>query len=484
VRTLLQVLSEDERAQVQERSLRVLATVGMRVDTAIGRQVLAGAGAEVDEATRIVRFPPALVEEGLRLAPKHFALGARRADWSVAMNSGAASLVMSGEATTVVDRDSGELRPGTHADWLEATRLIDAVDEIGVYWATVDGGGTSERTTPEWVEYNIELQRTFSKHIQDSWLDPARSPWVLEVLSIVFGGRDEVRRRHPYSFLITPVSPLVIEQSCTDSWLALRGWDIPVAVLPMPMMGTTSPASLIGAVLLSTCEILGMLCLTQAAEPGTPFIAAALPVAMDPRTGRYTSNTFHPMLSAACTEMAHHFGLPVMGSGSGTEAFLPGAQACYEKTPGSLFGALAGPDLLVGPGSLGGAMVFSLEQVLVDVEIFRMAEFARRGIDTSDDRWLEDVLSRVGPGGHFVADPSTRSNVRGGEWFRPRLGVHDPLEAWTAVGRPSFYDEARRRVDDLLASRRELPLGEDVERELRRLLARAGGEGTATTWTR
>jgi trimethylamine:corrinoid methyltransferase-like protein len=219
-----------------------------------------------------------------------------------------------------------------------------------------------------------------------------------------------------------------------------------------------------------------MLCLTQAAEPGTPFIAAPLPVAMDPRSGRYTSNTFHPMLSAACTEMARHFGLPVMGAGSGTEAFLPGAQACYEKSPGSLFGALAGPDLLVGPGSLGGAMVFSLEQVLVDVEIFRMAEFTRRGIDTHDDLWLEDVLSRVGPGGHFVAEPSTRGNVRGGEWFRPGLGVHDSLEGWTAAGRPSLYDEARRRADDLLASRRALPLGEDVERELQRLLARAGEE--------
>jgi len=34
VRTLLQVLSEDERAQVHERTLRILTKTGMRVDTA------------------------------------------------------------------------------------------------------------------------------------------------------------------------------------------------------------------------------------------------------------------------------------------------------------------------------------------------------------------------------------------------------------------------------------------------------------------
>jgi trimethylamine:corrinoid methyltransferase-like protein len=61
VKTRIEVLSPDERAQVHERSLQVLEKVGMRVDTAQGRRILKDAGARVDDATRIVRFPPALV---------------------------------------------------------------------------------------------------------------------------------------------------------------------------------------------------------------------------------------------------------------------------------------------------------------------------------------------------------------------------------------------------------------------------------------
>jgi len=282
-----------------------------------------------------------------------------------------------------------------------------------------------------------------------------------------------VRRLHPYSFLVTPVSPLVIDAPCTDSWLALRGWGVPLAVLPMPMMGTTAPGSVLATLLLANVELLAMLCLAQAAEPGAPFIAAALPVAMDPHTGRYTSDTFHPVMSAACTEMARFYGLPVMGAGNGTDAFVPGAQAGYEKTMSSLLGTLAGPDLLVGPGSLGGALVFSLEQVLADVEIFRMCAFAREGVPVRDDLWLDDVIERVGPGGAFVGEKTTRANIRGGEWYLPGLGVHDSRDRWVAAGRPGLMEEARRLVDELLAGREELPLGDDVERELAALQERA-----------
>ena len=64
--TFLRVLSEDEKTQVHERSLKILAETGVKVDTAKGRQYLKDAGAEVDENSKIVKFPRAMVEESLR----------------------------------------------------------------------------------------------------------------------------------------------------------------------------------------------------------------------------------------------------------------------------------------------------------------------------------------------------------------------------------------------------------------------------------
>jgi hypothetical protein len=55
--TALRVLSDNEIEQVHERTLSLLATTGVRVDTERGRKILKKAGADVDNRTHIVRFP-------------------------------------------------------------------------------------------------------------------------------------------------------------------------------------------------------------------------------------------------------------------------------------------------------------------------------------------------------------------------------------------------------------------------------------------
>jgi trimethylamine--corrinoid protein Co-methyltransferase len=470
--TTLEVLTNDQRAQVHEATLHVLEHTGMRVDSDEGRRILKDAGARVDEATRIVRFPPELVEHALAAAPRRFALGGRRPGWGLPMNAGESSLCLDGGPTLVLDRRTGERRRSTHDDWLEATRLCDALEEIGMWWSPVEGKVLGD-TPADWVSSMTETLRNFSRHVQDSFEDAALAPWTLEVLEIVFGGRREIRRLHPYSFLICPVSPLVLESWEVDAWLALRGYDIPVAVMPMPIMGATAPASLLATVLVGNCETLGTLCLVEAAEPGVPFIHAPTLATMDPRSGRVAGNAPHAALNAAGVEMARFYGLPAMGSGPGCDAFAPGIQAAYEKAIGTALGCLAWPDILVGPGTLAEATVFSFEQTLIDVEIWRLCRKTHEGVLVDDARWLSDVLERVGPAGQFIGEASTRRNVRGGEWLLPQLGVHDSYDAWTAAGSPDVIAESRAQVEDILAHHEPLAFEKDVERALEELRSRA-----------
>jgi trimethylamine--corrinoid protein Co-methyltransferase len=476
MRTHLQVLSEEERVQVHERTIGVLASTGVRVDTARGRGFLRDAGADVDENTHLVRFPRALVEESLRLAPKAFSLGARRPGWDLPMNGGDCTLLADGEAMFVLDRESGERRPGTAQDWLEATCLIDALDEVGVYWSMVEASDRGD-TIGDYVDYLCATFRNFSKHVQDAPSSADEAPWLLEVLQVVFGDRDTIRRTHPFSFLLCPQSPLIIEGPHTDAYLALLGWDIPLAVMPMPLMGATAPGSLIATTVVGNCEVLATLCLAQAAAPGTPVIYAPVLASIDPRSGRYSGGAVEGhLLGAAVTEMGRFYDLPVEASGMGTDHHVPGIQAGYERGLGGLLPALSWPDLLVGPGLLGGSMILCLEQLVIDAEVFRMYKRVRQGIAVEDDKWLEEVIHRIGPGGGFLAERSTVAGIRGGEWFIPQFGLHDTFEAWQADGRPTLLEEARARVEQILATHQSLRLGQEVERELARIQARARAE--------
>jgi trimethylamine:corrinoid methyltransferase-like protein len=102
---------------------------------------------------------------------------------------------------------------------------------------------------------------------------------------VIFGDKEAIRRKHPLSFLLYPQSPLIIDGPYTDAYLALSGWDIPVAIMPMPLMGATAPGSSIAIAILGNCEVLAMLCLLQAASPGTPIICAPILAVIDPRKG-------------------------------------------------------------------------------------------------------------------------------------------------------------------------------------------------------
>jgi trimethylamine--corrinoid protein Co-methyltransferase len=163
----------------------------------------------------------------------------------------------------------------------------------------------------------------------------------------------------------------------------------------------------------------------------------------------------------------------VEASGGGTDHFVPGIQAGYERSMNALLPAISWPDILVGPGLLGGSMILSLEQLMIDVEVFRMCRRAHRGIVADEAKWLDDVIGRAGPGGDFLSERSTVDGIRGGEWYVSKVGVHDTFERWDGAGRPGLLEEARERVAHILATHEPLPLGEDVERELEHIRIRA-----------
>ena len=222
------------RARTRSTSARCACSTrtGMRVDSDEGRRLLAAAGAHVDEATRIVRFPPDLVEEALRLAPRSFSLGGRRPGLGVPAERRprrrSSWTARRPRSWTPAPTSRGRARTPTGSP-RRASSTPSTTSACTGRWSTAVSRAIRR---PTGSSYNAELARSFSQ---------ARQRLVRAAGVGAVDPRDARRRlrqprggprRHPYSFLITPVSPLIIERGCADSWLALRGWDIPVLVLP------------------------------------------------------------------------------------------------------------------------------------------------------------------------------------------------------------------------------------------------------------
>lgn len=473
MKTIIQVLSEDERHRVHQASLDILEETGVRIETALGRQILKDAGASVDDNNKIVKFPKAFVESSLKQITRKFNLGARRPGKDLIMNKGDSTLCLDGGGTMVLDQVTGERRLAVYADWENITRLADALDEIGVYWCQVHPSDRGD-TTGDIVDYWCRVFRNFSKHVQDSIDKAEDAPWYLEILQIIFGPKEAIKTNHPVSFLLCPQSPLAIDKTYTEAYLALKGWRIPAAIMPMPLMGASAPGNMISTIIQGNCEVLSMICLLQANEPGVPIIYAPALAVMNPKTATpgYASMEFSIMDTAA-TEMAGYYGLPAESSPGGSDAQVLNIQNGYESGALSIPTVLSCPDIIVGPGMLDGSMVSSLEKILIDTEIFHLARHAQRGVNTSEDMWLTDVIKKTGPGGTYLFEESTVKAVRSDDWYISDLGSHETYESWIENGKKDVLDEAHEKVNKILKNHEPLPLDGDVEKELDKICKRA-----------
>jgi trimethylamine--corrinoid protein Co-methyltransferase len=179
--------------------------------------------------------------------------------------------------------------------------------------------------------------------------------------------------------------------------------------------------------------------------------------------------------------MGRFYGLPVIASNGGTDHFVTGVQAAYERTLNLVLPMVSWPDILIGPGSLGGASTLCLEQMMLDVEIYRACRRLRAGIGTGvGEADVVAALDEVGPVGDFLSRTATRDAVRGGEFFLPKLGSHGTFDRWEAAGRPDIMDEAREKAYAAIAGHEPIPFPDDVAAELARLemAARASTAGS------
>jgi trimethylamine--corrinoid protein Co-methyltransferase len=244
----------------------------------------------------------------------------------------------------------------------------------------------------------------------------------------------------------------------------------------MPLMGATAPASLISTLVQANAEVLAAISLIQAAHAGTPCIYAPVPALVNPRTWRFGGGEVeHALLGAAVSEMARFYGLPAESSTGGTNEPTVGLQSGYETALNWSLPMLSWPDILIGPGLLEGSTVLCLEQILIEVELFRRGVRLHRGIESEPKHWLHRTIEKAGPGGSFLKERSTRDALRAGEWYQATLGFHDTRERWQAAGKPTLLQQARERIAQILGDHTPLPLSPEAERELDRLEAHARG---------
>lgn len=467
----LTFLTAEQMQRIHEASLRLLEDHGLRCESRLIFDLFRSGGALVDAETRMVRVPRDMVSQSLQTTPHSFVLCGRDPRMDLLIENNRVYYGMGGSAEPFFwDWRLQMPREPTKSDMVAATRVADALPCVDFVMSLCSAGDV-----PSLVHYFHEYDAMFrntTKPIVYSAPSQRDAVHILEMAAAVSGGEVELRRRPNILLMAQPVSPLTVGEYM-DGMVEFARAGVPVLSSPGPMMAATSPASLAGTLVQINAEALFGVVLVQLVQPGAAVGYAPHTATMDVKTTRCTyGGTEQSVARAAVAQLGRFYGLPSFGLGGGSDAKCPDAQAAAEVMQGMLLNGLAGLTLTQTLGTMAGGMYGSLEMVVICNEIAAMVKRVLAGIRVDEETLAEDVIRRVGAGGHYLDQEHTTRMYRG-EFYIPNLFDRSGIDDWREAGAKSIDHVAREKVQHILAEHHAPPLPDAASQDLKLALARA-----------
>ncbi len=140
----------------------------------------------------------------------------------------------------------------------------------------------------------------------------------------------------------------------------------------------------------------------------------------------------------------------------------------HEKTLTGLIPALAGADMIYGPGMLESGITFDLAQLALDCEFARMIKHTVNGIPVNKETIALDVIQEIGPFGDFLGHTHTFQHMR--EQSRAEIIDRRMRSAWEMDGAIDSYTKALHKVRNILENHNPEPLSADVLAGIRQIV--------------
>jgi trimethylamine:corrinoid methyltransferase-like protein len=372
----------------------------------------------------------------------------------------------------VHDLQSDRVVPFTVERLIEATRLLDVLSERGV---TSSPPGCPADPLPALqpvIQYLVAATHSRQGRQPPDPKAEATFPYVAEMAEVL---------GHPIRHLPVYVfSPLTLAGESLRCVLRFRERLSAIGVNSMPAPGSTAPIDVGDALAQAAAEVIGSAILLREAV-GLPV---HWHVSIHPVDLRTMAMVFGSPESALFELASRELNAYLRGAqwtpwadNMHTNAKLPGAQACAEKSSLMTMGALLGGRHFGAAGALSLDEVFSAEQLLYDLEIRDHVERLIGGLDAGTDaeRCAEAVAEGVRAGGFAGLDRTLQAHRQ--VYWHPRLFDRDFVGGWQARGAPSIREKTRAQIAELIAGHEYL-LDEELQAELERIVAKAKADLT------
>jgi len=279
----LTVLDENQKERIHSDSLKILSSVGVRLNSKQGSQIFAKAIGSKAMRDEIVLIPSELVEDALRVAPASVEIYDRKGAHSFRL-PGDTRFGIGVTALHYQDPETDELTPFSRQHIEVSVRLGSILPNFDF----ITTPGILQDVPLEVSDFYAVLEMTTNtvKPLIILVSNDDALPCAFDLLEHLHGDLTSKPSIIPY---FNPITPLVINRGTVDKMLVTIERGLPFIYSNYGMAGASTPITPTGALILLNAELLAGLTLSQLIKERTPVILGSLPGFLDMRGTSITS---------------------------------------------------------------------------------------------------------------------------------------------------------------------------------------------------
>lgn len=417
---------DDDLRQIHEASMEILEQCGVMFHHPEVLEAIKQKGVRVEGKKAF--FTEQQVMEWVAKAPSEFKIYARNPEYDMVVGGDEVNCVPGGYGMSKIVELDGTNRAVTKDDYKNFVKLVHQSD-----YFKANGGVICE---PEGLNSGIyfPIMMLAALNYSDKTLQgylggTEMTEQTMDMLGIVFGGKDQLKAKPRIATIVSSSSPLQYDETMLETMLVYLKYGQPIILTPATMAGTTGPVTLAGTIALANAETLAGIVAAQMLSEGTPVVYGSASTTADMKTGGIAIGAPESALCAVyCARLAKAYKVPCRGGGTLTDAKSLSVQSAYEGMMVLMAAHQAKMNYMIhSAGVMDGYVSLSYEKFIVDLEIIGMVKRFLSGVEINKDTLAVDVIKEVGPAGEFLTTMHTMMNCRR-ETFVPDISIRGSIE--------------------------------------------------------
>ncbi|MCM8822956.1 MAG: trimethylamine methyltransferase family protein [Candidatus Omnitrophica bacterium] len=417
-------LNENEITQIHTAALELIEKVGILTPSAQALKMIEGKSGIKIKDNRVF-IQPQVIEELLGPFPRKTIEDDREPSFHI-----------SGYALRCYDIRTGEIRNPTTDDMVEFAKIGHT---LGASGCSIVMPKNIPQKLAEVATYKLCMDVSDRVYGAGIFSDADVFDIIQEMLVIT---------EKKYNVGMHMISPMAFDPFLLEMAIRYIPKKADFSVGNMPMSGATSPVDFFGALVQSCAEVLGGSAILKIIAPESDISFTFFIYPFDMRYGTivYGGPDFIKG-NLILNQVARFYGTTVMAKAFNTMAKFPDDAQVGINLTGCVLLMLCGLKKFGWSGTCCIDEIGSIEKVIIDYEIFKMAKHITDGLEIEPYDVAGVVQECLNDG--FLVHRTTVENFRK-QFFESEIFSNETFSSWDSGGRKRLVDKTREKALKLL----------------------------------